>query len=107
MTVRSSLGVGAGGAPVDGAIVAVASDGTIDSEPVVVIPGEGVLTLAIAPSTFGAYAGQLFLTASSGGSRVASGNVYRLAADGAGTPGGLGIRVAVRDGLCRRLALGH
>ncbi len=82
VTVRSSLGVGAGGAPVDGAIVAVAPDGTIDSEPVVVVPGEGVLTLAIAPSTFGAYAGQLFLTANSGGSRLASGKVYRLAADG-------------------------
>ena len=82
LTVRSSPGVGAGGAPVDGAIVGVAPDGTIDSEPVVVLPGEGVLSLAVAPSTFGSYAGQLFFTASSGGSRLASGKVYRLAADG-------------------------
>ena len=65
VTVRSAPGVGAGGAAVDGAIVAVAPDGTIDSEPVIELPGEGALSLAIAPSTFGSYAGQLFFTASS------------------------------------------
>ena len=75
---------GGGGASVDGAVVAVAPDGTIDDEPVVVVPGEGVLSLAMAPPTFGAYAGQLFFTArgSAGASEGGGAKVYRLAPDG-------------------------
>ena len=62
-----------------GVILSVAPDGAIDSAPVVVLPGEGVSGLAVAPSTFGPYAEQLFFASGAGPGR---GKVYRLAPDG-------------------------
>ena len=84
VTVRSAPGIGGGGGSVDGAVVTVAPDGTIDSEPIVVVEGQGVLSLAVAPPTFGSSAGQLFFTARApaGASGGGGSNVYRLAPDG-------------------------
>ncbi len=66
--------------PVNGAILAVAPDGTIDPTPVVVMQGEGVWTIAVAPRTFGPYAGQIFFATRGG--EGAHGKIYRLARDG-------------------------
>jgi hypothetical protein len=69
-----------GSAPPDGAILAVAPDGSIDAEPLVIMTGEGVWTIVAAPSTFGQYAGQLFFATRAG--EGANGKIYRLAPDG-------------------------
>jgi hypothetical protein len=87
----------AGGA--DGMVRVVAPDGIVDPKPLVVLPQHTVFGMAVAPSTFGMYAGQLFVTATGRGvgdhegestgtatrdraARPALGKVYRFTSDG-------------------------
>lgn len=80
VAVKSGRPGGANG-PVRGAILAISPEGHIDPAPVVVMEGQGVWTIAVAPPTFGPYAGQIFF-ATRLGEDDASGKIYRLAPDG-------------------------
>ena len=89
MLISVSKGSTFGAAKAEGAILSVAADGTVDAKPV----AEGFarpMGIARAPASFGAYAGQLFVT--DGGKMeipvpmtqplVADGKVYRVTAEG-------------------------
>lgn len=80
MLVAVKSGRPGGDSSVNGAILAVAPDGTIDPTPVVVMQGEGVWALAVAPPAFGPYAGQVFFATRTG--EGATGKIYRLARGG-------------------------
>ena len=70
----------------DSALLSVAPDGTPDPQPVLVLPGEGIRGAAIAPASFGPYAGHVFVTT-------------RAASPPEGEPGEVG---ATRKGLSLR-----
>jgi hypothetical protein len=48
----------------DTVILTVGSDGTIDAQPLATLRGAAVQAMAVAPATFGAYGGQLFVSTS-------------------------------------------